>query len=66
MKKNEVMRETEISAQVTPEASGASALNASAPDKKPFVEPTVQQPVNLLDVTAFFQGSAALDVAGSV
>lgn len=66
MKKNEVTQETEISAQVTPEATGTSALQTPEPNKKPFVEPVVKQPANLLDVTAFFQGSAALDVTGSV
>ncbi len=66
MKKNEVTQETEIWAQVTPEATGTSAPQTSAPNKKPFVEPAVKQPANLLDVTAFFQGSAALDVTGSV
>lgn len=31
--------------------------------KKPFLEPTVSVSLNILDATAFFQGSAALDVA---
>lgn len=31
--------------------------------KKPFLEPTVSASLNILDATAFFQGSAALDVA---
>lgn len=29
--------------------------------KKPFLEPTVSVSLNILDATAFFQGSAALD-----
>lgn len=31
--------------------------------KKPFPEPTVSVSLNILDATAFFQGSAALDTA---
>ncbi len=61
---NEARQETEISVEVTPEETGTSAHQRSVLNKKPFVEPTVKQPVNLLDVTAFFQGSAALDIAG--
>jgi len=30
--------------------------------KKPFVEPTVSVSLNILDATAFFQGTAALGV----
>lgn len=52
--------------EAVPDATGTSAPPASAPNKKPFVEPVVKQPINLLDVTAFFQGSAALDVAGGL
>ena len=29
--------------------------------KKPFLEPTVSASLNILDATAFFQSSAALD-----
>lgn len=29
--------------------------------KKPFIEPTLSVSLNILDATAFFQGSAALD-----
>lgn len=29
--------------------------------KKPFLEPTLSVSLNILDATAFFQGSAALD-----
>lgn len=29
--------------------------------RKPFVEPLVSIPLDILDATAFFQGSAALD-----
>ena len=30
--------------------------------KKPFLEPTVSVSLNILDATAFFQGSAAIDL----
>ena len=33
--------------------------------KKTFVEPQVSLPTDVLEATAFFQGSAALDVADS-
>jgi hypothetical protein len=66
LKKNEVTQETESSVEALAEANGTSAPHTSVPNKKPFVEPAVKQPANLLDVTAFFQGSAALDVTGSV
>ena len=33
-----------------------------ATGKKPFLEPTVSISLNILDATAFFQGSVALDV----
>jgi hypothetical protein len=33
--------------------------------KKPFLEPTVSVSLNILDATAFFQGTAALDIADS-
>jgi hypothetical protein len=31
--------------------------------RKPFVEPVVSVPLDVLEATAFFQGSAALDIA---
>ncbi len=31
--------------------------------KRPFLEPTVSVSLNILDATAFFQGSAAIDMA---
>ena len=33
-----------------------SALPQPAPNKKPFVEPLVSVPVDVLEATAFFQG----------
>ena len=35
---------------------GDSALAQPAQDKKPFVEPVVSVPVDVLEATAFFQG----------
>jgi hypothetical protein len=35
---------------------GESALKQPAQDKKPFVEPEVSVPVDVLEATAFFQG----------
>ena len=35
---------------------GEGALNQPAPEKKPFVEPEVSVPVDVLEATAFFQG----------
>jgi hypothetical protein len=35
---------------------GESALPQPAQDKKPFVEPVVSVPVDVLEATAFFQG----------
>ncbi|MDQ1525342.1 MAG: hypothetical protein QOG00_3491 [Pyrinomonadaceae bacterium] len=35
---------------------GESALAQPAQDKKPFVEPVVSVPVDVLEATAFFQG----------
>lgn len=32
--------------------------------RKPFVEPAVSVPLDVLEATAFFQSSAALDVVG--
>lgn len=38
------------------ERSGEGAINQPAPEKKPFVEPVVSVPVDVLEATAFFQG----------
>jgi hypothetical protein len=35
---------------------GESALARPAQDKKPFVEPVISVPVDVLEATAFFQG----------
>lgn len=36
-----------------------SALSQPAPGKKPFVEPVISVPVDVLEATAFFQGPTA-------
>ncbi|HEX5707930.1 MAG TPA: hypothetical protein VFX96_11575 [Pyrinomonadaceae bacterium] len=53
---------TELSsAQLTQdETETPSALEST---KKPFIEPAVSVPLDVLEATAFFQGSAALDIA---
>jgi hypothetical protein len=66
LEKNEVRQETGSLLEAPAEANATSAHHTSVPNKKPFVEPAVKQPANLLDVTTFFQGSAALDITGSV
>ena len=38
------------------------AMQALESMKKPFVEPTVSVPFDVLEATAFFQGSAALGI----
>jgi len=44
------------------------AVAAATPEldsaRKPFVEPTVSVPLDVLEATAFFQGSAAIDIVG--
>ena len=44
------------------------AADAATPEiisaRKPFVEPAVSVPLDVLEATAFFQSSAALDVVG--
>lgn len=54
---------TELSsAQSVPEEVETST--APEPAKKAFVEPVVSVPLDVLEATAFFQGSASLDIAG--
>ncbi len=49
--------------------TSAAALNEGGEQtvdktgKKPFLEPTVSVSLNILDSTAFFQGSATIDSA---
>lgn len=53
---------TELSSgQSNPDNEATSRVMDSA--KKHFVEPVVSVPLDVLEATAFFQGSAALDVA---
>lgn len=42
---------------------GESALAQPAQDKKPFVEPVVSVPVDVLEATAFFQGPTVDTIA---
>ncbi|MCM3871810.1 MAG: hypothetical protein ND895_14100 [Pyrinomonadaceae bacterium] len=51
---------TETSAATLNEAEEQTVVTTR---KKPFLEPTVSVSLNILDSTAFFQGSAALDAA---
>lgn len=51
---------TETSAATLNEAEEQTVVK---PAKKPFLEPTVSVSLNILDATAFFQGSAAIDAA---
>lgn len=45
-----------VSEQLEQVERGESALAQPAQDKKPFVEPVVSVPVDVLEATAFFQG----------
>jgi len=53
--------------EITPPSETSAALNedeeqtAVKKGKKPFIEPTVSISLNILDATAFFGGSAAID-----
>ncbi len=55
--------------EIKPSETSAATLNegeeqtAIKKGKKPFLEPTVSVSFNILDATAFFQGTAALDAA---
>lgn len=53
---------TEISAQQS-QHEGAIPAQEHDSARKPFVEPAVSVPLDVLEATAFFQGSAALDIA---
>ena len=58
--KDETKPLTETSAAPLNEADEQTVVNSG---KKPFLEPTLSISLNILDSTAFFQGSAALDTA---
>ncbi|HZH89983.1 MAG TPA: hypothetical protein VEX70_05095 [Pyrinomonadaceae bacterium] len=45
-----------VNEQLKQVEQGDSALTQPAQDKKPFVEPVVSVPVDVLEATAFFQG----------
>ena len=51
---------TETSAATSNEGEEQTVVTTG---KKPFLEPTVSVSLNILDATAFFQGSAAIDAA---
>lgn len=55
----------EINSAATSEQSDSSPSPKADAPKKPFVEPQVSLPTDVLEATAFFQGSASLDVADS-
>lgn len=57
--KEEIKPLSEISAAALNEGEEQTEVETG---KKPFLEPTVSVSLNILDATAFFQGSAALDV----
>jgi len=58
--KEETEPMSETSAATLSEGEEQTAIKTG---KKPFLEPTVSVSLNILDSTAFFQGSAALDVS---
>jgi hypothetical protein len=57
------IEETNPVAETSATTSNESEEQKVVKGKKPFLEPTVSVSLNILDATAFFQGSAALDVA---
>ena len=62
MSRNENNPVTEFSSAQSGQ-EGAAAPQELEPARRPFVEPVVSVPLDVLEATAFFQGSAALDVA---
>lgn len=57
---------TELSSARLPEDADAAAPAALDSARKPFVEPAVSVPLDVLEATAFFQSSASAEVAGSI
>jgi hypothetical protein len=57
--KEEIKPTSETSAASLDEGEEQTAVKKG---KKPFLEPTVSVSLNILDATAFFQGSGALDI----
>ena len=57
---------TELSPpRLQPDGAGAAvATPEHSSARKPFVEPTVSVPLDVLEATAFFQSSAAIDIVG--
>lgn len=58
--KEETKPTSETSPATLNEGEEQSAIKTG---KKPFLEPTVSVSLNILDSTAFFQGSMAIDLA---
>jgi hypothetical protein len=58
--KEEIKPMSETSAESSNEGEEQSEVKKG---KKPFLEPTVSVSLNILDATAFFQGTGALDIA---
>lgn len=52
------------SARLNQDGAAPAATPALDSARKPFVEPTVSVPLDVLEATAFFQASAAIDVVG--
>jgi hypothetical protein len=58
---------TELSsARLNEDAASAAAPSAPDAARKPFVEPAVSVPLDVLEATAFFQASASPETAGSI
>jgi hypothetical protein len=51
---------TETSAATTNQGEEQTVVKTG---NKPFIEPTISVSLNILDATAFFQGSAGIDAA---
>jgi hypothetical protein len=60
--KEEIKPVSETSAATLNEGEEQTAVK---PGKKPFLEPTVSVSLNILDATAFFQVTPALDIGDS-
>ena len=67
MSSKDNMPVTELSsARLEEDGVAAAAPPAIDSAKKPFIEPAVSVPQDVLEATAFFQGSAAAEVVGSI
>lgn len=58
---------TELSsARLEEDGAAAAAPPAIGSARKPFIEPAVSVPQDVLEATAFFQASVVAEVAGSI